>query len=71
MEDEIDKLYPTENSVIEDFDETEEQQEEPAPQFVYKPVEVQHKVDIFALLLIWTIIGILGYVLFATTSVFE
>lgn len=39
--------------------------------FVYKPVEVPHKIDWLVILLAALIISAFGYVLFATTSVFE
>lgn len=74
MENEIDKLYSDEYS--EDEEQIEQPQEkdyysEVPPDFKYTPVEIPHRIDWFVLLLVWVIIGALGYILFATTSVFE
>ena len=80
MENEIDNLYPNENNgefpENEDLTENEQPQEkdyysEVPPDFHYTPVEIPHRVDWFVVVLSWIVIGVLCYVLFATTGVFE
>ena len=80
MENEIDNLYPNENNgefpENADLTEVEQPQEkdyysEVPPDFHYTPVKIQHKVDWFVVLLSWIVVGILGYLIFSTTSIFE
>ncbi|MBO6087482.1 hypothetical protein J6P92_03945 [bacterium] len=86
MENEIDNIYPPENT--EEYTEENEQnqneqihdeqlqEETPEPQytlppdFKYTPVKIPRRVDWFAVFLSWIILGALGYVLF-TTSFFH